>query len=123
MKKNLKVGLMAGLLITPAIVAQAGEVEASETPTPFNVVASVTAEGLLNSFKAANEESASATLTQERTIYNTYKDDETFADIMLLINAKLTYLEKYMQLKQEAAQVKSLISKLSNTNKNLVADR
>ncbi|MFS0876420.1 hypothetical protein [Solibacillus isronensis] len=123
MKKNLKVGLMAGLLITPAIVAQAGEAEASETPTPFNVVASVTAEGLLNSFKAANEESTSAILAQERTIYNTYKDDETFADIMPLINAKLTYLEKYMQLKQEAAQVKSLISKFTNTNKNLVADR
>lgn len=114
---------MAGLLITPAIIAQAGEAEASETTTPFNVVASVTAEGLLNSFKAANEESTSATLTQERTIYNTYKDDEKFADIMPLINAKLTYLEKYMKLKQEAAQVKSLISKLTNTNKSLVSDR
>lgn len=123
MKKKLKVGLMAGLLITPAIVAQAGEAEASETPTPFNVVASVTAEELLNSFKAANEESTSATLTQERAIYNTYKDDESFADIMPLINAKLTYLEKYTQLKQDAAQVKSLISKLTNTNRNLVADR
>lgn len=114
---------MAGLLITPAIIAQAGEAEASETPTPFNVVASVTAEGLLNSFKAVNEESASATLTQERTIYNTYKDDETYADIMPLIDAKLTYLEKYTQLKQDAAKVKSLISKLTNSNKNLVADR
>ncbi|MGA4516690.1 hypothetical protein ACPA0F_05330 [Solibacillus silvestris] len=123
MKKNLKVGLMAGLLITPAIVAQAGEAEASETPTPFNVVASITAEGLLNSFKAVNEESTSATLTQERTIYNTYKDDETYADIMPLIDAKLTYLEKYTQLKQDAAKVKSLISKLTNSNKNLVADR
>lgn len=114
---------MAGLLITPAIVAQAGEAEASATPAPFNVVASVTAEGLLNSFKAANEESTSATLTQERTIYNTYKDDETYADIMPLIDAKLTYLEKYTQLKQDAAKVKSLISKLTNSNKNLVADR
>ncbi|MER2154643.1 MAG: hypothetical protein ABS917_10660 [Solibacillus sp.] len=123
MKKNLKVGLMAGLLITPAIIAQAGEAEASATPTPFNVEASVTAEGLLNSFKAANEESTSATLTQERTIYNTYKDNETFADIMPLIDAKLTYLEKYTQLKQDAAKVKSLISKLTNTNKSLVADR
>lgn len=123
MKKNLKVGLMAGLLITPAIVAQAGEAEASETPTPFNVVASITAEGLLNSFKAVNEESTSATLTQERTIYNTYKDDEIYADIMPLIDAKLTYLEKYTQLKQDAAKVKSLISKLTNSNKNLVADR
>lgn len=122
MKKNLKVGLMAGLLITPAIIAQAGEAEASETPTPYNVVASVTAEELLNSFKAANEESASATLTQERTIYNTYKDNETFADIMPLIDAKLTYLEKYMQLKQDAAQVKILVSKLTNTNNSLVAD-
>lgn len=123
MKKNLKVGLMAGLLITPAIIAQAGEAEASETPTPFNVVASITAEGLLNSFKAVNEESTSATLTQERTIYNTYKDDETYADIMPLIDAKLTYLEKYTQLKQDAAKVKSLISKLTNSNKNLVTDR
>ena len=123
MKKNLKVGLMAGLLITPAIVAQAGEAEASETPTPFNVVASITAEGLLNSFKAVNEESTSATLTQERTIYNTYKDDEIYADIMPLIDAKLTYLETYTQLKQDAAKVKSLISKLTNSNKNLVADR
>ncbi|OBW58833.1 hypothetical protein A9986_07765 [Solibacillus silvestris] len=123
MKKNLKVGLIAGLLITPAIVAQAGEAEASETPTPFNVVASITAEGLLNSFKAVNEESTSATLTQERTIYNTYKDDEIYADIMPLIDAKLTYLEKYTQLKQDAAKVKSLISKLTNSNKNLVADR
>lgn len=114
---------MAGLLITPAIVAQAGEAEASATPAPFNVVASVTAEGLLNSFKAANEESTSATLTQERIIYNTYKDDETYADIMPLIDAKLTYLEKYTQLKQDAAKVKSLISKLTNSNKNLLADR
>ncbi|WP_339175226.1 hypothetical protein MKY51_03060 [Solibacillus sp. FSL R5-0691] len=123
MKKNLKVGLMAGLLITPAIVAQAGDAEASETQTPYNVAASVTAEGLLNSFKAANEESTSAILIQERDIYNTYKDDETFADIMPLINAKLTYLERYSQLKQNAAQVKTLISKLTNTNKSLVADR
>ena len=123
MKKNLKVGLMAGLLITPAIVAQAGEAEASETPAPINVAASVTAEELLNSFKAANEESTRASLIQERTIYNTYKANEAFAEVMPLIDAKLTYLEKYIQLKQDAAQVKNLISALTNTNKNLVTER
>lgn len=114
---------MAGLLITPAIVAQAGEAEASETPVPFNVVASITAEELLNSFKAAYEESTSAELTQERKIYNTYKDNEAYADVMPLIDAKLTYLEKYPQLKQDAIQVKNLISKLTASSKNLVADR
>ncbi|MEK4128702.1 hypothetical protein NYE67_03430 [Solibacillus sp. FSL W8-0474] len=123
MKKNLKVGLMAGLLITPAIIAQAGEVEASETPTPFNVVAPITAEDLLKGFKIADEELTAAKLTQERTIYNTYKDKEEYAEVMPIIDAKLTYLESFLQLKQDAAIVKNLISKLTNANKNLVADR
>lgn len=114
---------MAGLLITPAIIAQAGEVQASETPTPYNVVASITAEDLLKGFKIVDEESAAAKLTQERTIYNTYKDKEEYAEVMPIIDAKLTYLESFPQLKQDAAIVKNLISKLTNTNKNLVADR
>lgn len=112
MKKNLKMGFMASLLITPAIVVQA----------PMNVVAAITAEDLLNSFKVADEELTAAQLTQERTIYNTYKDTEAYTEIMPLINAKLTYLEIFPQLKQDAATVKNLISKLTNTNKNLVAD-
>ncbi|MEK5184048.1 hypothetical protein [Solibacillus sp. FSL W7-1324] len=121
MKKNLKVGLMAGLLITPAIVAQAGDVEASETSTPIN--AEDTAEEFLKGFKTANEESKTAVITQDRTIYNKFKDNDSYADIMPLIDAKLTYLEKYIQLKQDAEQVKNLISKLTTSNNNLIADR
>lgn len=125
MKKNLKVGLMAGLLITPAIVAQAGEVEASETPTPFNVVASVTAEGLLNSFKAVNEESSAQTIQIERNRYNAMSEEEkallTVAD-QHLIESKLTYLEEYIEFTKKAVTLKTEIGKLTPSNKNLIAE-
>lgn len=125
MKKNLKVGLMAGLLITPAIVAQAGEAEASETPTPFNVVASVTAEGLLNSFKAVNEESGAQTIQIERNRYNTMSDEEkallSDAD-KNLIDSKLTYLEDYIEFTKKAISLQNDIVKLTPSNKNLIAE-
>ncbi|MEK4079003.1 hypothetical protein [Solibacillus sp. FSL K6-1126] len=125
MKKNLKVGLMAGLLITPAIIAQAGEAEASETPTPFNVVASVTAEGLLNSFKAVNEESGAQTIQIERNRYNTMSDEEKalLSDANKnLIDSKLTYLEDYIEFTKKAISLQDDIVKLTPSNKNLIAE-
>lgn len=77
----------------------------------------------MKGFKTANEESKTAVITQDRTIYNKFKDNDSYADIMPLIDAKLTYLEKYIQLKQDAEQVKNLISKLTTSNNNLIADR
>lgn len=115
---------MAGLLITPAIVAQAGATEASETPTPFNVVASVTAEGLLNSFKAVNEESGAQTIQIERNRYNTMSEEEKalLSDTdKNLIDSKLTYLEDYIEFTKKANSLQEDIGKLTSSNKNLIA--
>lgn len=132
MKKNLKVGLMAGLLITPAIVAQTGEVQASETSTPFNVVASITAEGLLNSFKESNEGLPSENIEQieqvikaERTKFNTMSDNERTIlgdSNVKLIDSKIKYLEGYIVARKDAVSLSNLVGKLTTTNKNLVAD-
>ncbi|WP_339215218.1 hypothetical protein [Solibacillus sp. FSL W8-0372] len=132
MKKNLKMGLMAGLLITPAIVAQAGEVQASETSTPFNVVASITAEELLNSFKVANEGLPSDNIEQieqgikvERTKFNTMSDDERTIlgdSNVKLIDTKIKYLEGFIEARKDAVSLSNLVGKLTTKNKNLVSD-
>ncbi|MGN7479362.1 hypothetical protein ACTHOQ_16095 [Solibacillus silvestris] len=125
MKKNVKLGLMAGLLITPAIVAQAGEVQASETPAPFSTVAALTAEELLNSFKAAHEESSAQTIAVERNKYNTMSEAEKALltePLLSLINAKITYLESCAELTKNPDALKNAIGKLTTSNKNLIAE-
>lgn len=116
---------MAGLLITPAIVAQAGEAAANEIPTPFNAVAAVTAEDLLNSFKAVNEESIEQTVQIERNRYNTMSDEEKslLSDVERnLIESKLTYLEDFIGFTKKAIILQKEIDKLTPTNKNLIAE-
>lgn len=121
--RNIKMTIAAGLLITPAIVAQAGEVQASESAA--NLFAAVTAEDLLNTFKAVNEESLTTTITTARTNYESLKPEEKALlgdSYSELINAKLTYLETFISLKNDATTLKNDINKLTTTNKTLVQD-
>ena len=123
---------MAGLLITPAIVAQAGEVQASETSTPFNVVASITAEALLNSFKESNEGLPSDNIEQieqgikgERTKFNTMSEHERTIlgdSNVKLIDTKIKYLEGFIEARKDAESLSNLVGRLTTKNKNLVSD-
>lgn len=118
MKKSTKVGLMAGLLITPAVIAQAGEAQASE-----NVAAVSQLEILLSKFSQINENSSADLVSQSRTTYeNLSPEDETIlgSDLLSLIDAKLKYLEKYQDLKKQATTLKTSIDNFSNTNPKFI---
>lgn len=101
MKKNVKLGLMAGLLITPAIVAQAGEVQASETQLSSAVAASTAVEVLIGQVKELNE---SATVTNINSAETQYKKligaDANAIDTntKALIVKKLDYLKAFKSL-------------------------
>lgn len=116
---------MAGLIITPAIVVQAGDVQASETATPINVTASVTAKDLLDSFKEANENLDAPDIALERIKYKNLlegnKADLTKPELDL-IDAKITYLESYIEFIEKANDLKNKIEKLTYTNGNLISD-
>lgn len=124
-KKNnkMKMTIAAGLLITPAIVAQAGEVQASEVPT--NLMAAATATDLLGVFKSINEESSVTDINTKKNIYNTMTVEEkaTLGEAnVAFIEAKLKYLDAFIKLKTDAAALKTTIGKLTTTNKTLVTD-
>lgn len=121
--RNIKMTIAAGLLITPAIVAQAGEVQASEQPT--NLMAAATAEELLNSFKAVNEESSVTDINTAKKKLSSMSEAETNilgTDNLKLVEAKLDYLTAYIDLKKDATDLKAAINKLKTTNKTLVTD-
>ena len=121
--RNIKMTIAAGFLITPAIVAQAGEVQASESAA--NLFAAVTAEDLLNSFKNVNEESSVTDINTAKTKLSSIPQGEKDilgTDNLALIQAKLNYLTAYIELKADATELKAAINKLTTTNKTLVTD-
>ncbi|MEK4228393.1 hypothetical protein [Solibacillus sp. FSL H8-0538] len=128
MKKNLRVGILASLLLAPAAVAHANDAEiiTNLSQAPYNTVASVTSvESLLNLFTGVDESYSSASISVHRGYYNSLTDAEKTllgTENMALINAKLTYLEQFEQFKVSANSLKTLIDKLTLTSKTLVVD-
>ena len=100
-KKNnkMKMTIAAGLLITPAIVAQAGVVQAS---------GEVTAESITQLVKNLSEASTIADIESAETLYDNYvKTNDPLAGVA----EKLTYLLGYQEILQ---QVKDLKVKITN---------
>lgn len=129
MKKNVQIGVLTGMLLVPGAVAHANEAEntiSNETSIPYNVVAASTVIDLLKNFRAANEEDSSAlTIANERIKYGSLNDADKGLlgkELLKLIDAKITYLEKYQMYKTEADSLKAAIGKLTNINTNIIQD-
>ncbi len=115
MNNKKKIGLVAGLLLTPAAIVQVNEVEATGN-------AVLTETELTKAIKALTETSTLANnkyyKEQITTVYGVNPTNETAK----LLTAKLDYLEAFYNFKTQVTSLKTDIAKLTLTSKTLLGD-
>lgn len=117
MKKNMKIGLMAGLLITPAVVAQAGEAEAS------GAVAAIGVDALLNQITNLNESTSATAIQEAKQLYNAQINADPAAinaDLQTVITKKFAYLEAFIA-SNPTGKAESVIASIKAANLDIEA--
>lgn len=117
MKKNMKIGLMAGLLITPAVVAQAGEAEAS------GAVAAIGVDALLNQITNLNESTSATAIQEAKQLYNAQINADPAAinaDLQTVITKKFAYLEAFIA-SNPTGKAESVIASIKAANSDIEA--
>ncbi|MEO4054140.1 hypothetical protein [Solibacillus sp. CAU 1738] len=133
MNNNVRVGMLASLLLVPATLASANEeVNTEQTPViqegeqqqvPFNVLANATDRDILISrFSEFHEGSSVNEIASLRDLLNGLKDGELEATDIELINAKLSYVAEITTLTEELKTLKLEIDKLTLTSPTILTD-
>lgn len=132
MKKNLRIGLLASLLLAPGVIAHANTTEqmnpgaSVQQQVPYNTFASSsTKESLTKIYANLDENYSSANILYYQKLYQEMsKSEKEFftEDEYLFIGEKIDYLVAFIKYKNDATSLKSLISKLSDSSKTLIPD-
>ncbi|MEC1177754.1 hypothetical protein P9B03_04595 [Metasolibacillus meyeri] len=127
MNNKVRVGVLAGLLLAPATLANANEqapIIQQNEQLPFAVVANITdREVLLSQFKSLEERSTPLALETARAAFEgfTVEQRDVLENDLDLIEAKLEYLESHAESMQNLRNIKAEIDTLAVTLPTLIA--
>ena len=123
MKKNVKIGLMAGLLLAPgAIVAQTTEVNASSTADVF--AATSEQDRLIAIFSRLHENSTGTDIQSLKNMFEKLSsaEREILKDELDVIEAKVVYLDTMYKLITEARDINTKMSTLNAASPTIIQD-